>query len=278
MTTSMYLPLRTYPDPIDEGALTPVISVARHIGASITGAGVEVDILPVKNKLAEAILQIQEQIRTAERTSHTHAARLLKELARLSAASGVPVVCETVRAQPVLIDDALVQAARFHDFTALPIAVDDAAARGSAEALIFGSGRPVLLLPEAGGAPPALQTVIIASDFGRVAARAMFDAQPFMRRAARIHVVTVTGEKDVSHGNRTALTAYFQRQGLSAELVQLDAMGEPVASVLQRYCDQMGGGLLVMGAFGHSRLRDFVLGGATRTMLSEARHPVLMSY
>jgi hypothetical protein len=60
MTISLYLPLRTYPDPVEEGMLPAVIGAARHIGASITGAAVEVDIPPVKNKLAEAILHLQE--------------------------------------------------------------------------------------------------------------------------------------------------------------------------------------------------------------------------
>lgn len=278
MTISLYLPLRTYPDPVEAGIFPAVIGVARHIRASITGVGIEVDIPPVKNKLAEAILHLQEQIRAVEQTSRASCEKLLKELVRLGANADVPIACEQLRAQPVLIDNALVQAARFYDFTVLPMPRNDPAAQGTAEALVFGSGRPVLLLPGGDSRQLVLDTVVIATDFGRVATRAMFDAQPFVQRAARVHVVTVTGEKDVSHGNRAALASHFERRGLSAQLVQLDAKGKPVASVLQEYCDQQGGALLVMGAFGHSRLRDFVLGGATRTILGEARHPVLMSY
>lgn len=278
MTISLYLPLRTYPDPVDADILPAVIGVARHIRASITGAGIEVDIPPVKNKLAEAILHLQDQIRAVENTSRATSGRLLKELVRLGADSGVAVACEQLRAQPALIDDAIVQAARFHDIAVLPMPRNDPVSQGTAETLVFGSGRPVLLLPGDDSRQVVLDTVVLATDFGRVAARAMFDAQPFVQRAARIHVVTVTGEKDISHGNRAALTSHFERRGLPAQLVQLDANGKPVASVLQEYCDQLGGALLVMGAFGHSRLRDFVLGGATRTILGEARHPVLMSY
>ena len=278
MTISLYLPLRTYPDPVEEGSLPLVIDVARHIRGSVTGAGVEVDIPLVKNRLAEAILHIQEQIRAVEQKSLANCDRLLRELVRLGAESDVPIACEHLRAQPILIDDALVQAARFHDFTVLPMPRNDPACQGTAEALVFGSGRPVLLLPGGDSTRLALDTVVLATDFGRVATRAMFDAQPFVQRAARIHVVTVTGEKDVSHGNRAALASHFARRGLSAQLVQVDAKGRGVASVLQDYCDQQSGALLVMGAFGHSRLRDFVLGGATRTILGEARHPVLMSY
>ncbi len=278
MTSSMYLPLSTYPDPVEESSLGSAVAVARHIGASIAGAAVEVDIPPVKNQLAEAILHIQDKIRAVELASRGHAERLLRELARLGESSGVTVSCEHVRAQPALLDDAIVRHARFHDVIALPVSGKDAAAQGTAEALIFGSGRPVLLLPGPGDAPPNLDTVVIATDFGRVATRAMFDAQPFLRRAGKICVVTVAGEKDVSHGNRKALAAHFERQGLAAELIQLEAQGRPVGTVLQRHIEQLGGGLLVMGAFGHSRLRDFVLGGATRSVLEELRHPVLMSY
>ncbi|MCA3575315.1 MAG: hypothetical protein IOC86_15465, partial [Aestuariivirga sp.] len=110
MTISLYLPLRTYPDPVEAGIFPAVVGVARHIRASITGAGIEVDIPPVKNKLAEAILHLQEQIKAVEQTSRANCERLLEELVRLGANSDVPITCEHLRVQPALIDDALVQA------------------------------------------------------------------------------------------------------------------------------------------------------------------------
>lgn len=278
MSFNMYLPLSTYPDPVEDGSLAAAVAVARHAGASITGAGVEVDIPPVKNRLAEAILNIQDQIRAVEQTSHAHAERLLRELVRLGENAGVTVSCESVRAQPALLDEAIVRQARFHDVIVLPVSRNDARSQGTAEALIFGCGRPVLLLPASSSTPPRLDTVVIATDFSRVATRAMFDAQPFVKRAGTVHVVTVTGEKDVSHGSRTGIEAHFERQGLAVELIQLEAQGEPAGTVLEKYLERVGGGLLVMGAFGHSRLRDFVLGGATRSVLGNLRHPVLMSY
>jgi nucleotide-binding universal stress UspA family protein len=271
---SIFLPLPTYPDPVEESSFESAIVVARHVGASITGAGIEVDIPPVKNKLAEAILHIQDQIRAVEQASRAHAERLLKELVRLGESSGVAISCESIRAQPALLDDAIVQHSRFHDLVVLPVSQDNA----TAQALIFGSGRPVLLLPAQDNTPPKLDTVVVATDYGRVATRAMFDAQPFLERAKKISVVTVTDEKDFRHGNRTALAAHFKRQGLVAELIQLEARGTSVGDVLEKYIEQIGGGLLVMGAFGHSRLRDFILGGATKSVLGSLRHTVLMSY
>ncbi len=274
---NIFLPLATYPDPVDEGHLGAAISVARHLGASLTGAGVEVDIPPVKNKLAEAILHLSDQIRATEQASHAHAARLLQKLARLAKSAGVPVTSESFKATPAFLDEATAGHARFHDLVVLPAPKGDVVARATAEAVIFGSGRPALLLPGPVDADLRLDTIVLATDFGRVATRALFDAGPFLTRARKIVAATVTGEKDVSQGNRTALSAHFHRLGVPAEVVQFDAGDQDVGDALQDYVNRLGGGLLVMGAFGHSRVRDFVLGGVTRSVLFNLRHPVLMS-
>jgi nucleotide-binding universal stress UspA family protein len=274
---NIFLPLATYPDPVDEGHLVAALAVARHLGASLTGAGVEVDIPQVKNKLAEAILHLRDQIRAAEQASHAHAARLQQRLSSLAASAEVEVSSESFSATPAFLDEAIASHARFHDAVILPAPKGDAAARATAEAVIFGSGRPVVLLPGPGGGAPRFDTIVLATDFGRVATRALFDARPFLTRAGKIVAVTVTGEKDVSQGNRAALAAHFARLGLAAEVVEFDAGDQDVGDALQDYVDRLGGGMLVMGAFGHSRVRDFVLGGVTRSVLFDLRHPVLMS-
>jgi nucleotide-binding universal stress UspA family protein len=273
---NIFLPLATYPDPVDEGHLAAALAVARHLGAGLTGAGVEVEIPQVKNKLAEAILQLRDQIRASEQESHANAARLLQKLSSLAASAGVEVTSQSFRAAPAFLDEAIASHARFHDLVVLPAPNGDAAARATAEAVIFGSGRPVVLLPGAAAAP-RFDTIVLATDFGRVATRALFDAEPFLTRAGRIVAVTVTGEKDVSQGNRAALAAHFGRLGLAAEVVQFDAGNQDVGAALQDHVDRLGGGMLVMGAFGHSRVRDFVLGGVTRSVLFNPRHAVLMS-
>lgn len=277
MTMNLFAPLTTYPDAVDESHLAASVAVARHLGAGITAAGMEVDIPNVKNKLAEAILHVSDQIRAVERASHAHAQRLLQKIQQLGSDAGVAMSRQSVRTGPAFLDEAIARHARFHDIVLLPLHAGDVAQRATAEAVIFGSGRPVLLLPGPGSPAPRFDTVVIATDFGRVAARALFDALPFLARAAVIHAVTITDEKDVSHGSRADLAAFFKRQGRSAELVAIEAGGQQVGAALQDHVARLGGGLLVMGAFGHSRLRDFVLGGATRSVLFDVRHPVLMS-
>jgi nucleotide-binding universal stress UspA family protein len=278
MTVNLYLPLTTYPDPLEERDIGAVIAIARHFGASVTGAGVEVDIPDLKNKLAEALIHLQDQIRAAERTSRAHSERLLSVLERLGKEGGVTVTAERFRAHPAFLDEAIVNHSRFHDMVVLPLLKDDMTAVGTAEALVFGSGRPVLLLPPSVSPPGNLGTVVFATDFGRVATRAMFDAHPFFMRAEKVYAVTVTDEKAVSQGNRTALAAHFERHGIPFEPVELEARGTAAGEVLQNFADKMGTGLMVMGAFGHSRVREFVLGGVTNTVLYNLRHPVLMSY
>jgi nucleotide-binding universal stress UspA family protein len=278
MPLDLYLPIRTYPDPIAQQGLEAAVAVARHVGGSITAAGVEVDIPDLKNKLAEALIHLQDKIREAERASQANAERLISELCSLAERSGVPVMAELYRAHPALMDDAIVKRARFHHTIILPLPAEDMAARGTAEALVFGSGRPVILLPVLKDMPVHLDTIVLATDFGRVSARAMFDAQPFLERAKKIYAVTVSDEKDVSHGDRAALVTHFQRYGLTAELVELESGGRAAGNVIQEYAKNVGAGLLVMGAFGHSRMRDFVLGGVTKSVLSHLRQPVLLSY
>ena len=78
--------------------------------------------------------------------------------------------------------------------------------------------------------------------------------------------------------NRTALAAHFERHGIPFEPVELEARGTAAGEVLQNFADKMGTGLMVMGAFGHSRVREMVLGGVSRTLLSSMTIPVLISH
>jgi nucleotide-binding universal stress UspA family protein len=278
MTVDILLALSTYPDSSEVDTLPAAVRLAGHIGANVTGLGIEVDFPDVSNPLAEAILQIRDRIKTAERKSHADAARLLAKLSELGSEAGIQIAQQTVRAAPAFLGDAVVNVARFHDLAAVPLSANDVAARGIAESLIFESGRPVILIPGSAGTGGSCETVVVATDFGRSASRALFDSHPFLRRASRVLVIVARDEKDLSRGNRSRLLAHFARHAIAAELVEIETNGSPIGEVLQDYAIKSGAGLLVMGAFGHSRLREFVLGGATATVLADPRLPVLMSH
>lgn len=137
------------------------------------------------------------------------------------------------------------------------------------------SGRPALILPYAGETRSVGRTVLVAWKETREAARAVSAALPWLRRAAQVHVVAYGDGIDDS---LRALERYLAAQGVSAALhtggVEEGDMGN---ALLSRAAD-LGADLLVMGSYGHSRAREWVLGGATRTILQTMTLPVLMAH
>lgn len=276
--TELYLPLLTYPDPTREDAFPAIVDAARHVGATLDAEVIEVDIPDVGNPLSEAILHVHDLIEAAERRSREAGHHLLEAVARVGTAHGVTVRRATVRARPAMVADAAVAGARVRTLTAFPLDGNDPAKRGVAETLLFEGGRPVLLVPESYDRIPDFTVVMVATDFSRTATRALFDADPFLSRARRVHVVTAPEEKDTSRGDREALARHFERQGIDAAFTDVPTFGRPIGEVLQNQALSIGAGLLVMGAYGHTRWRDFVLGGATRSVVHDPKLPILLSH
>ena len=120
--------------------------------------------------------------------------------------------------------------------------------------------------------PRAFGHVVIAWDGSRAAARAVADARPFLERASLVSVVTVTDEKQIAEqdGGET-LARGLRERGLAVDACPVEAEDRPIAVTLQDHVLRTGADLLVMGGYGHSRIRDFVLGGATRGILDDLR-------
>ena len=180
---------------------------------------------------------------------------------------------EEAAAGIALLADAAATRARYCDISLIGWESGNPTSRMTAETVLFGSGRPAVLLPELSGVAP-LDHLAIAWDGSRVAARAVADAQPFLERASRITVLTVLDEKPLKErdaGER--LVEALRRRGLAAEAASVNAEDCPIAETLQQRAIERGSDLLVMGAYGHSRVRDFVLGGATAGILSDLLLP-----
>jgi len=147
--------------------------------------------------------------------------------------------------------------------------------------LIADSGRPALVLPYAGDFDHAAETigseVLIAWKPCREAARAVTAALPWLRRASRIHALTA-GAAGGSPETLGELEAHLRRHGVSAPLVPHRAPERSVGENLLSTAADTGADLLVMGCYGHSRVREWLLGGATRTLLESMTLPVLMAH
>ena len=176
------------------------------------------------------------------------------------------------------VPDLLVDHARLRDLTIVP--VPESYDQWYAEAVIFGSGRPTLVLPETPRARPfELGTVAVAWDFSRAAARAVSDAMPLLEKARKVRIVTVTNEKKLdSKHSAEALAKNLARHGIDVVLDKVDADGRRIGEVLEAYTVSHQVDVLVMGAYGHARWREFILGGATKSLLSKPPLPILFSH
>jgi nucleotide-binding universal stress UspA family protein len=144
---------------------------------------------------------------------------------------------------------------------------------------LFESGQPLIMVPYIQKAPLKLDRVMVCWDGGRAAARAIADAMPLLRRAGHVDVVIVTderGKRDQIEG--ADMGAHLARHGLNVEVTRT-ALGDiDVADVILSRAADMSTDFIVMGGYGHSRLREFVLGGVTRSILRSMTVPVLMSH
>lgn len=137
------------------------------------------------------------------------------------------------------------------------------------------AGRPVLALPYAWASVPIGQRIVIGWDGGREAARAVADAMPFLQAASEVAVLMVDRQGDLPGAD---ISAYLARRGVNVEAVALADSGISVADTLLSTAADRNADLLVMGAYGRSRLREMILGGTTRRILSEMTLPVLLSH
>jgi nucleotide-binding universal stress UspA family protein len=277
MSFDFFLPLLTYPDPTPAVGLLRAIDFAATLGGRLAVRAHVVDIPPIANPLARAVVDYQSLAAAAEASSKERASDLVERIKHLAHRFELPVTVDTFRARPETLGSYLTTAARTHDVTLSVIESECGGHLEAAEALLFGSGGPVVLFPGM-EVPTHLQTVVVAWDGGRAAARAVRDALPVLRHARQVAVLTATEDKPIDPASLAALVAYLNGHGIAVAHHDTGCKGRSIGEALQEDAVEHDAGLLVMGAYGHNRLREFVLGGATRTVLTNLRLPVLMSH
>jgi nucleotide-binding universal stress UspA family protein len=149
------------------------------------------------------------------------------------------------------------------------------------ELVAIESGRPVLIIPHAGRFPNFGQRVTVAWNGRREAARAVFDALPLLTAAERVKVIWVNPQKEQALAGdvpTAEICAALARHGVKCEAATAQAPDISVGNILLSGLTDDSSDLLVMGAYGHTRLREFVFGGATREILQHMTAPVLMSH
>lgn len=142
---------------------------------------------------------------------------------------------------------------------------------------LFATGRPVLLLPQAWSYPAIMRRIVVAWDGGAKAARAVGDALALISAAEHVEIICVGPEsgKTLNGGD---VASHLSRHCTSVSVVEMPAGPEGVGHTIQTHAVLTRADLVVMGAYGHSRLAEFLLGGATKCALDAAQVPTLLSY
>jgi len=176
--------------------------------------------------------------------------------------------------------------ARYADFVVLGQTnrYDDSSGwgvRSTIETAVMGSGRPVLVIPFAGDFPVQSERILVAWNATREAARAVNDALPLLREAKAVTVLAINPRRGITaHGDVPAadIALHLARHGVRAEAAHTRAGDIADGEALLSYAADISANLIVAGAYGHSRARELVFGGVTRTLLTEMTGPVFLSH
>ncbi|MDO8912245.1 MAG: universal stress protein [Phenylobacterium sp.] len=275
------LQLCSYPTPTSVAAIEQAMDLAAALGARISALTFKIELPTTSNMLANTLLEIPSMIAAERQKSAANAQTLVSMFESIALKRGVAheqfiETCPTSQMGAILTEHA-----RMRDLTMIPIGEQATVQQYVAESVIFGSGRPVIIFPEAPKrrSSTPLDVVAVAWDFSRPAARAVADALPILQAAKTVRVVTITKEKKIDTRRSAAeLAKHLACHGVEVVLDEEDAAGRTIGQALEAYLDARAIDLLVMGAYGHSRMRDFVLGGATKAIVGDPPLPVFLSH
>jgi nucleotide-binding universal stress UspA family protein len=181
--------------------------------------------------------------------------------------------------------DAAILRARYADIAVVGQPLPEDAHAGFASDLVYGmlmnAGRPLLVVPHFGDFPVVGQNVLIAWKEARESARAVGDALPFLKRAGKVVVMSISsakGDADRRSDSDAGIAAYLARHDVVAKVRHEVAEDIDVGNLLLSRAADLSTDLIVMGAYTRARIAERVLGGVTRLMLQSMTVPVLMSH
>ncbi len=245
-----------------------------HLSLTIASQHLVTPYSPIWSSLASGMVN---DLNTRARAKAAEAADIARTALRIAGVNADITVLEDIGGQASGI---AVRAARASDLIVIdqPEAVLDARASILEEAL-FHSGRPVLVATPKRDAMHTATKAMLAWDGTAHAARAAADLISLFDTIKHVDIVSVLGDKDMAAALPGAdFARHLSRKGIDATIVELPASKGAVATSLDQHATESGADIIAMGGYGHSRLRQFVLGGVTVSMIMTAATPLLMSY
>lgn len=277
MFKRVLLPMVNYPFPTLPATIDQAVAVAQLLSAELSGLSLEMEPPLGLGYGTYTMPFVGTIIASEEVKASANKDAIITEFSEKAKTGRVPHTLVRKSCFQHEVSDLCVAAARFCDMSLLPTDNNASPDRSYAEDVIFGSGHPCLVLPQIHQIR-LFQRAVIAWDGSRAAIRSIADAMSLLAGAAEVLVLTAAPDKTVAESETSELLGYLRRHGVSATWEVIDTGDlSPIEAMVARI-NNYRADFMVMGAFGHSRLRDFILGGFTKHMLAHSPLPVLMSY
>ena len=272
-----HLPLWTHSSATSQGTVRYACGLSKAFDSSLRVTSPRLVVRPPTSPFSGKILARLAQ--ELEQTAASKNAELVAWVREEAAKAALVVAIETVQ-EPWPVDSRnAAQRGRTSDLNVVGLSRERIEDRWNVEAWVFGTGRPCLVHPNDRALPFSLESVVIAWDMSRAAARAIGDALPMLKRAKAVHVLMVRGEKEFpSVDGASSLTDYLAAHDILPTTREVALEGRRIGRAILDGAAAVSADLVVMGAFGHSRLQEFVLGGATRDALDSTSIPLLMAH
>lgn len=273
MRAQFHLPLVTYPDPSSFSIVQNAVDFALHHNAGLTASLLRVRMPAVRPRFP-SVIDMEKMRSQAESFSAASEAALAGAVRDYALKAAIEAAVVPFEVQEAFVAQTLAELARAYE---LSIMEASEITKPLVESVLFGSGRPVLLCPT-DHVSGRIDTVAIAWDGSATAARALTGARLLLETASKAILISVTDDKEIDKTGRDRLAAMLRSAGLEVEEIAVEAGKERTADVIQSVARENRADLLVAGAYGHSRLREFILGGVTMTLLSDLKLPALISH
>ena len=200
MTMHILVPIHTYPNGTSVEFTGHVAAVARHLDAGVHALVLDADFPQAASALGNMLIDVPTLIGGAKEKCREHGVAVAQALEAEMGTAGNRIRTTHLEGFTGTMAGVVSNLARYHDLVLMSIGADDVTTQATAEAVIFGSGKPTLLVPEASPIA-AFDHVMIAWDGSRVAARAVSDARDFLERAQAVTIVLVIDEKALPDDN-----------------------------------------------------------------------------
>jgi nucleotide-binding universal stress UspA family protein len=259
------------------GAAAYALAMAKALGAHLTAMSFQLDVVsPTRMYESPLLLEGRNAVHEHNQLVTEKADALRTAAAHL----GVDADIRTERSYAHGVAHCVAHRARLVDWVIAAVGTDSLLNdRAVAEHLLFQSARPVIVVPANWSGTWACKRVLVAWDFSRNAARALSDALPLLQTAKEVRLVAFGDDKAFDNTTNSAdVIQALARRGVTAQFQQAERGSARIGEALASAADAADADLLVMGAFGHSRFREFILGGATRHLLHNPALPTLMSH